>query len=240
MSENKSVEKVKSIELSPATHLKTAVWHVRVAVRDLFKGKDVLDSAKPSRKPVHKIYRKADDFIGAYFPGFTKKLSKKVATKRVRDVIDELGYTVVEINEDKPWGAYYRLANDEAERFVSEFFPGLTMKEARLGHDDIELSPKFLLVTPGERLSWQLHHRRAERWRFLNKGAYYKSSTDNEGDRVVAEPDTVVQFEQSERHRLCTFDNQNYTLVAEIWQHTNPSEPSNEQDIIRLQDDYSR
>jgi hypothetical protein len=29
-------------------------------------------------------------------------------------------------------------------------------------------------------------------------------------------------------------------LVAEIWQHTDPGNPSNEDDIVRLADDYSR
>jgi hypothetical protein len=29
-------------------------------------------------------------------------------------------------------------------------------------------------------------------------------------------------------------------LVAEIWQHTDPKNPSNEEDIVRLQDDFGR
>jgi len=244
MKSDQSVEKIKSIKLEPSNHLRMAVWHIRVGLRDMFGGKDVLDSAdlhkKPARKSVHRIYKKADEFIATYFPVFTKQIPKKVATRRVRDMIKEVDYTIVEMDEEKPWGAYYRLANDEAERFVSEFFPGLTMKEAQLGNSEIELSPKFLLVAPGQRLSWQLHHRRAERWRFLNQGAYYKSATDEQGERHIADPDTIVQFAQGERHRLCSFDDQNYTLVAEIWQHTEPTAPSDEDDIIRLEDDYSR
>lgn len=244
MANKKNVEIVKSIELGPSSRLKTAVWKMRVGVRDMLGGKDILNAdnlhEKPARKSAHHIYKKADEFILNYFPNFTKQLSKKVATKRVRDMLDAFDYTVVEANETKPWGAYYRLSNDEAGRFVEEFFPGLSLTDAKLGHDDIELSPKFLLVSPDQRLSWQLHHRRAERWRFLTQGAYYKSTTDDQGSRTVAEPDFVVQFAQGERHRLCAFDNQNYTLVAEIWQHVDPNEPSNEDDIIRLSDDYNR
>lgn len=239
-----SVEKIKDIELKPSSHLKMAVWHVRTTLRDIFKGRDVLTSRdlhkKPARKSIRRIYKKADEFIQTYFPNFTKKVTKRVAMRRVRDMINEVGYTIVEMDEGKPWGAYYRLRSDEAKRFVSEFFPGLSMKEAQLGNNTTELSPKFLLVTPGQRLSWQLHHRRAERWRFLNKGAYFKSSTDKQGKRVTAEPDTIVQFEQGERHRLCTFDDESYTLVAEIWQHSDPQHPSDENDIVRLEDDYSR
>jgi len=240
MASKNSIDKVKAVELKPSTRSKLLVWYIRVFLRDILKGKDVLDSSGTGKKIPHQVYRKADEFIAAFFPQFTRTLSKKVATKRVRDMISEIDYTIVEMDETKPWGAYYRLHNDEAERFVHEFFPGLTMKEARLGHDDIDLSPKFLLVAPGQRLSWQLHHRRAERWRFLNKGAYFKSSTDKQGKRLTAEADTIVQFEQGERHRLCAFDDQNYTLVAEIWQHTMPDAPSNEADIVRIEDDYSR
>jgi hypothetical protein len=29
-------------------------------------------------------------------------------------------------------------------------------------------------------------------------------------------------------------------LVAEIWQHTDPDHPSNEDDIVRVQDDFGR
>lgn len=240
MTRKDSVERIKELELQPATHFKTFVWRTRVFIRDSMRGRDILRDSPASRPLVHKVYRKADDFIKSYFPIFTKQLSKKVATKRVRDMIKEIDYTIVEMDENKPWGAYYRLSNDEAERFVKEFFPGLSMKDAQLGNEATELSPKFLLVSPGQRLSWQFHHRRAERWRFLNKGAYFQSKTDKQGKRQVAEPDTIVQFAQGERHRLCSYDDQNYTLVAEIWQHTIPDSLSDESDIIRLADDYKR
>jgi hypothetical protein len=32
----------------------------------------------------------------------------------------------------------------------------------------------------------------------------------------------------------------NWGVVAEIWQHTDPAVPSDEDDIIRVQDDYNR
>ena len=31
-----------------------------------------------------------------------------------------------------------------------------------------------------------------------------------------------------------------FAVVAEIWQHTDPEHPSDEDDIIRLQDDFGR
>ena len=147
-------------------------------------------------------------------------------------------YTVVELNEQKPWGAYLRLDNDEADPFVAEFFEGLSPQDARLGNDDAELSPKILLVSPNQRLSWQYHNRRAERWTFLTSGAYNKSLSDDEGELHIANAGDVVQFAANERHRLV--GRAAYTLVAEIWQHSDPNQPSNEDDIVRLADDYSR
>ncbi len=153
--------------------------------------------------------------------------------------LEETGYEIAEVNNTKPWGAYIRLVNRNADTFIEEYFPGLTGSEARLGNDDLELSPKILVVAPGERLSWQYHQRRAERWRFITAGAYRKSATDAESDRIEAQVGEVVQFAEGERHRLEGVADR-YVFVAEIWQHTRVGEPSNEADIIRLADDYTR
>lgn len=153
--------------------------------------------------------------------------------------IEEAGYTVTEVDDTKPWGAYIRIANDQADRFIAEFFPGLSPDEARLGNKDAELTPKILVVSPQQRLSWQYHDRRAERWTFLTQGAYHRSTTDDQGELQLAKPGEVVQFAQGERHRLVGVP-QNYAIVAEIWQHTNPEHLSEEADIVRLADDYSR
>lgn len=225
-------------DLSPATPLKKAVWRLRRLLRDT-SGADRLKDSHLYQPLTYRIYKKADQFIAQYFPKFTSQISKKDALIRVKDMIKEEGYIVVDTDEQKPWGAYYRISNNQAERFIESFFPGLTLQEARLGRDDIEISPKFLLVSPEQRLSWQYHNRRAERWRFLTKGAYIKSTTDQQTDPVEVEPDTIVQFAKGDRHRLIGQAG-DYTLVAEIWQHTDPREPSNEADIIRLQDDYDR
>lgn len=157
----------------------------------------------------------------------------------VKDAILLSGYKIAEENQEKPWGAYLRMASPQADQFVTDFFPGLTAHQARLGMKGAELSPKVLLVKPGERLSWQYHLRRAERWRFLTAGGYHKSRSDDEGELVEASAGDVVQFVAQERHRLVGAA-VTYSLVAEIWQHTDPLKPSDEDDIVRLQDDYAR
>ena len=115
--------------------------------------------------------------------------------------------------------------------FTSEMMEGLS----RAG----KLSPKILLVKPGQRLSWQYHHRRAEIWRVVAGSAgVVRSKTDQEGAvEVLAEGD-LVRLEQGERHRLVGLDD--WAVIAEIWQHTDPAHPSDEADIVRLQDDYGR
>lgn len=166
--------------------------------------------------------------------------SRDEALQRVREVLErQLGYAFLDVDETKPWGAYYRMIDEQADRFVNEFFPGLSPTEARLGRPDVELSPKILVVSPGQRLSWQYHDRRAERWHFLTGGGYHQSKTDEQGDAHWVKADAIVQFETMERHRLCGLPN-GYTLVAEIWQHTDAERLSNEADIIRVADDYKR
>ena len=48
-------------------------------------------------------------------------------------------------------------------------------------------------------------------------------------------PGDQIKLSQGERHRLVGLAD--YGVVAEIWQHTDEV-PSNEEDIIRVQDDY--
>jgi len=162
--------------------------------------------------------------------------------KIVREIISHIlqsKYSLVDMDDQRPWGAFFRLGNEDADSFVEEFFNDLTASEARLGNNDAELSPKILLVSPGNRLSWQYHERRAERWAFIHGGAYHKSETDEQGEVILAESKHEIQFSPGERHRLIG-NIENYTVVAEIWQHTKPQHLSDESDIIRLHDDFGR
>lgn len=167
-----------------------------------------------------------------------KSVEKLQIVDQIHDCIKANNYTVVEVNHEKPWGAYFRLHNDDADMFVEEFFPELDPIEARMGNESLELSPKILLVSPEQKLSWQYHNRRAEAWAFLNEGAYCNSLNDEQGEQQGTSAGDMVQFAKNERHRL--IGRATYTLVAEIWQHTDSDNPSDEDDIVRLADDYAR
>ena len=54
---------------------------------------------------------------------------------------------------------------------------------------------------------------------------------------VYEEGDQIV-LEQGERHRLIGLED--FCIVAETWQHTDINHPSDEEDIIRVQDDFGR
>jgi mannose-6-phosphate isomerase-like protein (cupin superfamily) len=95
------------------------------------------------------------------------------------------------------------------------------------------------MVKPGARLSWQYHSRRAEIWRVVEGPVgIVCSNTDEEGELVCYDTGETIFLEKGERHRLIGLEY--WGVVAEFWQHTDPDHPSGEDDIIRVQDDYSR
>jgi mannose-6-phosphate isomerase len=168
-----------------------------------------------------------------------KERTKESIYGEVGAAIVDAGYEVVERELGKPWGGYFRFDDSNADRFVGEFFIGVSPTEARLGSPDAPLSPKILVVQPGQRLSWQFHYHRAERWHFLTEGGFFRSTNDMMGYPRDGEAGEVVQFAKEERHRLFA-PMTHYTIVAEIWQHTDPRHYSDEDDIVRIQDDYAR
>lgn len=167
------------------------------------------------------------------------EIEKATIVDRITREIRQAGYTLAEIDDSRPWGAFFRAEDNEANRFLGEFFLGTSPVDARLGNPDAALSPKILMVESGKRLSLQRHDRRAERWHFLTSGRYIKGTTLENIQEYEASPGDVVQFEARDIHRLIGHA-AHYTLVAEVWQHTYPDKPSNEDDITRLDDDYQR
>jgi mannose-6-phosphate isomerase len=211
----------------------------RRAMRRLYHATRRSRQAPKHHKGLH-VYENVDEFAAVFLPPSDQGLSKQAALTQVKTMIDQLNYTIVEANETKPWGGMYRLADEQAGRFIAEFFPGLTLHDAKLGRHDVQLSPKFILLEPGKRLSWQYHRRRAERWHFITAGFYYKNQQDDLPAPVFAPAGTIVQLVTADRHRIGGADKMQYTLVAEVWQHTDPTHLSDEADIVRLQDDYQR
>ena len=105
--------------------------------------------------------------------------------------------------------------------------------------EGLKISPKILLVAPNRRLSWQYHYRRAEIWQVVEgEVGVVKSLTDEEEAMQVFGKGDQIHLAQGERHRLIGL--KNWGIVAEIWLYTDTEHPSNENDIVRLQDDFLR
>ena len=86
-------------------------------------------------------------------------------------------------------------------------------------------------------MSWQYHHRRSEVWKLIKGEAGVVRSLSDEQedvDRMVIGEKVVLA--QGERHRLVGL--KEVGIIAEIWQHIDPENPSDEDDIVRLQDDF--
>jgi mannose-6-phosphate isomerase len=167
---------------------------------------------------------------------FAPTTPKKEVFKRVRDFAEKKGFTITVMDDTRPWGGYYYIAEEQASGFIDAFFPHLGIKDFS---GFARLSPKLLIVEPRKRLSWQYHHRRSEIWKVIGGKAGIITS-ENDGENGVRElPEgTVVNLKQGLRHRLIGLDD--WAVVAEIWQHTDPSDPSDEDDIVRVQDDFGR
>jgi mannose-6-phosphate isomerase-like protein (cupin superfamily) len=124
----------------------------------------------------------------------------------------------------------------QAEKFAAHFFPEEDFDLLKISE---KLSPKILMVAPQKRLSWQYHHRRAEIWCCIGgEVAVATSLTDVESNQHILQPGDKIKLQQGERHRLIGLDD--WGIVAEIWQHTDALSPSDEDDIVRLQDDFGR
>ena len=146
------------------------------------------------------------------------------------------GFNIVEQDLTRPWGGFFVIDEDHAQQFANTYFDGIEVGTLKISG---KLSPKFLIIAPNKRLSWQYHHRRAEIWQVI-KGTVgvVKSMTDEETELRSYNPGERIVLQQGERHRLIGLND--WGLVAEIWQHTDASNPSDESDIVRLQDDFGR
>lgn len=154
----------------------------------------------------------------------------------VENYIVSLGLRVATKDTSRPWGGFFVLDETQAELFIKTFFPHLSLADFS-GFS--KLSPKILLVAPNKRLSWQYHHRRAEIWKVIGgNAAIVISKTDDETPVKPLKMGDIVELAQGERHRLVGTND--WGIVAEIWKHTDASHPSDENDIVRVQDDFGR
>ena len=151
----------------------------------------------------------------------------------IREEIESLGFNVINFDFNRPWGGFLLIDESQSQDFINTFISKENLEiEGRL-------SPKILIVNPNSRLSWQFHYRRKEIWRvYKNSVGIIRSMDNNQNKMEILNEGDIIKFQTEERHRLVGLSN--FGVVAEIWIHTDLNNPSDEQDIVRLQDDYSR
>jgi mannose-6-phosphate isomerase-like protein (cupin superfamily) len=162
-----------------------------------------------------------------------KKQLFKVVEKRLKDH----GFEIHDHDFGRPWGGFFVINEDQAQKFIDTYFDD----EVEMGDVNIsgKLSPKILLVEPEKRLSWQYHHRRAEMWQVVEGPVgVVRSKTDEQSAVLEYQAGDLITLEKGERHRLVGL--KEWGIIAEIWQHTDANHPSNEDDIVRLEDDFGR
>ena len=154
----------------------------------------------------------------------------------IEDEIKRLGFEIISKDFERPWGGFLVIKEEQAQDFANKFFDGVDIENLKIG---AKLSPKILIVKPNSKLSWQYHNRRAEIWKvFKGEVGISRSFDDNQNPTIKLVKGDQIKLKKGERHRLIGLDD--FAVIAEIWEHIDLENPSNENDIIRLSDDYGR
>lgn len=162
---------------------------------------------------------------------YSEEIFQQVSTD-----LQNQGFRIVSQDFNRPWGGFFVIDEEQAQKFADAYFGGLSADQLKISG---KLSPKILVVAPHKRLSWQYHFRRAEIWQVVSgEVGVITSPTDEEGELKTYLPGNRIVLQQGERHRLIGLSD--WGIIAEIWQHTDANTPSDESDIVRLQDDFGR
>lgn len=161
---------------------------------------------------------------------------KNTIFETIKNYLIANGLKIQNMDNERPWGGFFVIDDSSLQTFLELFFEDVEFEES---DDNFTLSPKILLVQPGKRLSWQYHFRRSEYWTVV-KGevGIVLSDDDQEKPLEIYKTGDMINIKKGQRHRLVGLEE--WGVVAEIWKHIDPSNPSDEEDIVRLEDDFGR
>lgn len=154
-----------------------------------------------------------------------------------RQVLANQGLMVVDEDSTRPWGGYLVVDPRQAVKFLRTFFG---RKDDSSFRKSGPLSLKLMLIAPEQKLSWQYHRRRTELVRIIaGKLTLFLSGNDQQPStgRPLTEG-SELKIPPLLRHRMET--GENWGIYAEIWEHSDTTNPSDESDIVRLTDVYKR
>jgi len=163
-------------------------------------------------------------------------LKKEEVFEIVKTFLEANHFKIISSDKSRPWGGFYVIDESQSQQFIDYFFYDVSDKDKKSSG---KISPKILIVEKEKRLSWQYHHRRAELWKVIGgEAGVVVSDSDKENEVMSKNPGDIIKLNQGERHRLIGLNN--WGVIAEIWKHTDPARPSDEDDIVRVQDDFGR
>ena len=143
---------------------------------------------------------------------------------------------IIDKDTQRPWGGFFVISEENAQDFSNIYFNSFNTEELKISG---KLSPKILIIAPNKRLSWQYHNRRSEIWKVVSGEIKVVTSHDNiERKEEILKEGDVIRLSKGERHRI--IGTEENAVVAEIWIHTDKDNPSDENDIVRIQDDFDR
>jgi mannose-6-phosphate isomerase-like protein (cupin superfamily) len=167
---------------------------------------------------------------------FKANTPRELIFEHVAEYLHLKNLKINKYDNTRPWGGYFVIEEAEADKFIDLYFSGFTNEDLNISG---KLSPKILIVAPEKRLSWQYHNRRAEIWKLIGGTmAVVTSDTDDQKESTTLHVGDIIHLQQGKRHRLVGLES--WGIVAEIWQHTDAANPSDEEDIVRVQDDFGR
>lgn len=162
--------------------------------------------------------------------------TKKEVFEKVASLLAQNNFRIENYDDTRPWGGFYVIDEIQSRQFIDHFFKGVSKAKQ---HSTEKVSPKILIVEAQKRLSWQYHHRRSEVWKVIaGEVGVIISDTDKETEIQLKRKGDVITLKQGERHRLIGL--KSWGVIAEIWKHTDVNKPSDENDIVRVQDDFGR
>jgi mannose-6-phosphate isomerase-like protein (cupin superfamily) len=167
---------------------------------------------------------------------FTETSTKKEVFEQVELYLKKHAFNIVTQDQTRPWGGFYVIDESQSDKFIAFFLKDIPEATTQsIG----KISPKILVVEPGKRLSWQYHHRRSEVWKVIGgEVGVVISDTDQEAPMQTKKIHDNIILKKGERHRL--IGTNGWGIIAEIWQHTDANHPSDEDDIVRVTDDFGR
>ena len=156
--------------------------------------------------------------------------------ENISKLLENQNLNIIYQEIERPWGGFFVISEKNTQEFSNIYFNGLNTEELKVSG---KLSSKILIISPNKRLSWQYHHRRSEIWKVVIGEIKVVTSHDDveRKEKILKEGDEIRLY-KGERHRIIGLED--YAVVAEIWIHTDKDNPSDENDIVRVQDDFDR